>query len=64
MAARRQDRDGDYGAANDVGVVWTTRRTPLSIAVLTVKSTPDAPADEQLIADASRLVARALAPGE
>ncbi len=55
---------GDYGSANDVGVVWTSRRTPLSIAVLSVKHTRDAEADEPLIADAARLVARALAPGE
>jgi beta-lactamase class A len=58
---------GDYGSANsanDVGVVWTSRRTPLSIAVLTVKHTADATADEQLIEGAARLVARTLAPGE
>jgi beta-lactamase class A len=55
---------GDYGSANDVGVVWTSRGTPLSIAVLTVKDTADATADERLIADAARLVAHTLAPGE
>ena len=33
---------GDYGVANDVGVVWTQRETPLTIAVLTTRATPDA----------------------
>ncbi|MEV5147366.1 class A beta-lactamase [Streptomyces sp. NPDC052727] len=55
---------GDYATANDIGVVWTTRRTPLVLAVLSGKSTPDAPVDEALIADAAAIVARALAPGE
>ena len=30
---------GDYGAANDVGIVWTSRGTPISVAVLTVQDT-------------------------
>ncbi len=55
---------GDYGAANDVGIVWTSRGTPISVAVLTVQDTKDAVGDAQLIADAVREVARVLAPGE
>ena len=55
---------GDYGTANDVGVAWTTRKTPLLLAVLSSKDTKDAPIDNALIADAARLLARALAPGE
>ncbi|MFF8726914.1 class A beta-lactamase [Streptomyces sp. NPDC015171] len=55
---------GSYATANDIGVAWTTRRTPLVLAVLTDKSTADAPVDESLIADAARIVARTLAPGE
>ncbi|AEY93532.1 MULTISPECIES: class A beta-lactamase [Streptomyces] len=55
---------GDYATANDIGVAWTTRRTPVVLAVLSGKSTPDAPVDEALIADAAAVVARTLAPGE
>ncbi|MFF8905592.1 class A beta-lactamase [Streptomyces olivaceoviridis] len=55
---------GDYATANDIGVAWTTRRTPVVLAVLSGKTTPDAPVDEALIADAAAVVARTLAPGE
>ncbi|AIA01794.1 class A beta-lactamase [Streptomyces noursei] len=55
---------GDYASANDVGVAWTTRQTPIVLAVLTSKDAKDAPVDNALIADAARIVARALAPGE
>jgi beta-lactamase class A len=55
---------GDYATANDIGVAWTTRQTPVVLAVLSSRSTPDAPVDEALIADAAAVVARTLAPGE
>ncbi|SHM72105.1 class A beta-lactamase [Streptomyces yunnanensis] len=55
---------GDYASANDVGVAWTGRSTPIVLAVLSTKSAKDAPVDEALIADAARIVARTLAPGE
>ncbi|MGV4980789.1 class A beta-lactamase [Streptomyces sp. NRAIS4] len=55
---------GSYGSANDIGVAWTTRKTPLLLTVLSAKSTQDAPADDALVADAARIVARILAPGE
>ncbi len=55
---------GDYATANDIGVAWTTRRTPLVLVVLSSRTTPDAPVDEALIADAAAVVARTLAPGE
>ncbi|MDF3298602.1 class A beta-lactamase [Streptomyces tropicalis] len=55
---------GDYASANDVGVAWTTRRTPLVLAVLTTKPDRDAAADEPLVAAAARVLARTLAPGE
>ncbi|MFI1198208.1 class A beta-lactamase [Streptomyces sp. NPDC020883] len=55
---------GDYASANDIGVAWTTRRTPIVLAVLTSKTTKDAPVDDALIADAAHIVARTLAPGE
>ncbi|WP_063790041.1 class A beta-lactamase [Streptomyces sp. MMG1121] len=55
---------GDYGTANDVGVAWTTRGTPLLLTVLSAKKAQDAPADEALVAEAARILARVLAPGE
>lgn len=55
---------GDYGTANDIGVAWTTRKTPVLLTVLSTKSAQKAPADDALIAEAARIVARVLAPGE
>lgn len=55
---------GDYAAANNIGVAWTTRRTPIVLAVLSSKPAKDAPADDALIADAARVLAQTLAPGE
>ncbi|MFH8342402.1 class A beta-lactamase [Streptomyces sp. AM6-12] len=58
---------GDYASANDLGVAWTTRRTPVVLAVLSTKegaNDKDAPVDEALIAEAARIAARTVAPGE
>lgn len=55
---------GAYASAHDVGVVWTTRGTPLVLAVLSSKPAADAPVDNRLIAEATRVVARELAPDE
>lgn len=55
---------GYYGVTNDVGVVWTSRRTPLTIAVLTGGAKKNAPYDEGLVAGAARIVAEHLAPRE
>ncbi|MFJ8094739.1 class A beta-lactamase [Streptomyces griseofuscus] len=58
---------GDYASANDIGVAWTTRRTPVVLAVLSTKEgkdDKDAPVDEALIAEAARIAARTVAPGE
>ncbi|MFB7508849.1 class A beta-lactamase, partial [Streptomyces broussonetiae] len=55
---------GDYGTANDTGVAWTTRETPLLLTVLSAKTAQDAPADDALVAQAARILARVLAPGE
>ena len=52
---------GDYGTANDVGIAWTEAGDPVVLAVLTTKPTlPDAPYDNQLVADTAELVAAAL----
>jgi beta-lactamase class A len=55
---------GYYATANDVGVAWTTKGTPLVLAVFSSKTTVDAPVDNALIADAARILANTLAPGE
>ncbi|MEW2625482.1 class A beta-lactamase [Streptomyces sp. NPDC048106] len=55
---------GDYASANDVGVAWTTRRTPVVLAVLSCRDGKEAPVDEALIAEAARVAARTVAPGE
>ncbi|MCZ0985027.1 class A beta-lactamase [Streptomyces diastatochromogenes] len=55
---------GDYATANDIGVAWTTRGTPVVLAVLSTKAAKDAPVDNALVADTARLLARTLAPGE
>ncbi|MFF8861221.1 class A beta-lactamase [Streptomyces sp. NPDC015139] len=55
---------GSYATANDIGVAWTTRRTPVVLAVLSTRSTEDATVDEALVAEAARVIARTVAPGE
>ncbi|MFF9177434.1 class A beta-lactamase [Streptomyces sp. NPDC014793] len=55
---------GDYATANDIGVAWTTRGTPLLLTVLSTKDAKDAPVDNRLIRDAAAVLAEALAPGE
>jgi beta-lactamase class A len=55
---------GAYASAHDVGVAWTTRGTPVLLSVLSSKDTADAPVDNPLIAEAARIIAAALAPGE
>ncbi|QHC22818.1 class A beta-lactamase [Streptomyces sp. GS7] len=55
---------GDYASAHDIGVAWTTRKTPIVLAVLSTKATRNAPVDNAPIAAAARIVADTLAPGE
>ncbi|MGW3268540.1 class A beta-lactamase [Streptomyces sp. NPDC001056] len=55
---------GDYASAHDVGVAWTTRGTPVVLAVLSTKPDRTAPVDEALVEEAARIVARTVAPGE
>ncbi|WP_190018164.1 class A beta-lactamase [Streptomyces lucensis] len=55
---------GSYATANDIGVAWTTRGTPVVLAVLSTKSGKDAPVDDALVSGAADVVARTLAPGE
>ncbi|MFL1904177.1 class A beta-lactamase [Streptomyces tauricus] len=51
---------GKYGTSNDVGIAWTPDGTPVVLAVLSTKPDPDAPKDDELVADAAELLAAAL----
>jgi len=52
---------GDYGTANDVGIAWTEAGDPVVLAVLTTKpALPDAPYDNELVAETAELVAAAV----
>jgi beta-lactamase class A len=51
---------GRYGTSNDVGVAWTPDGAPVVLAVLSTKSDPDAPKDDELVAGSARLLAAAL----
>lgn len=52
---------GDYGTANDVGIAWTEAGDPVVLAILTTKpALPDAPYDNELVADTAKLVAEAI----
>ncbi|MGV9566033.1 class A beta-lactamase [Streptomyces sp. NPDC003480] len=55
---------GSYATANDIGIAWTTRHTPLLLTVLSTKDARDAPVDNDLIRDAAALLAATLAPDE
>ncbi|MQA05263.1 MAG: class A beta-lactamase [Streptosporangiales bacterium] len=55
---------GGYGTVNDVGIVWTPKGTTLVLAVMSTKEINGATADDRVVADTARLLARVLAPGE
>ncbi|MEU6511353.1 class A beta-lactamase [Streptomyces sp. NPDC046942] len=55
---------GDYGTANDIGVAWTPRGTPLLLTVLSTKNAQDASPDDALVAETARILSHTLAPGE
>ncbi|MFB7471963.1 class A beta-lactamase [Kitasatospora sp. NPDC056184] len=48
---------GGYGTTNDVGVARPPGRGPVTLAVLSTKPDPAAPADEPLLAEAAALLA-------
>jgi beta-lactamase class A len=47
---------GDYGTVNDIGIVWPPNSAPLTVAIMSSKSTADATYDEALIAEAAAYV--------
>lgn len=51
---------GDYGRANDVGIVWPPHTPPLIVAIMSDRTGYSTPPDESLIAEATRQVVTAL----
>ncbi|WP_024803873.1 class A beta-lactamase [Nocardia sp. BMG51109] len=51
---------GEYGSAVDVAVAWTGRGEPVVIALLSTKPDRHAEADDELLAEATRIVVDAL----
>lgn len=49
---------GAHGSASDIGVVWRPGMAPLALAIYTTRPKAVAPADEAVIAEAARIVAR------
>lgn len=52
---------GEYGSRNDIAVVTPSGRDPIVIAVFTTHDSPDAAADDALVASAARIALDALA---
>jgi beta-lactamase class A len=51
---------GDYGTANDIAVVWPPNSGPLTMAIMSTKTTRDARSEAALLAEAARYVASVL----
>lgn len=47
---------GDYGTANDIGLLWPPRRSPVVVAIYTTQAAKDAKARNDVIASAARIV--------
>ncbi|MEV6276234.1 class A beta-lactamase [Nocardia sp. NPDC051832] len=51
---------GDYGTLNDIAILWPPGTPPIILAIMSSKSTKDAPYDQALLAEAARYVAATL----
>ena len=49
---------GDYGAANDVAVIWPSKGSPIFLAVFTSRSTPKAEPKDAFVAAAAKIAMR------
>lgn len=47
---------GDYGIANDIGVIWPPKGAPIIVAIYFAKDKKDAPRQEEVIASATHLL--------
>lgn len=55
---------GRYGTDNDIAILWPSKRAPIVLAVMSTRTTQDAPPSNALIAAATRTVLPALQPGQ
>lgn len=51
---------GSYGTRNDIAVIWPPNRAPIVMAILSTKDAKDAAPDDALIAQAAKIVFKAL----
>lgn len=47
---------GDYGIANDIGILWAPFSQPIVLAIYTVQNKPDAKPREDIVASATSLI--------
>ena len=47
---------GDYGRTNDIAIVWPPHTAPLVVAIMSDRSGYSAPAEDALIAEATRQI--------
>ena len=52
---------GDYGIVNDAGLLWQGKRQPIAMCILTRTDVAGAPNNNDVIADATRLIVSELA---
>lgn len=52
---------GDYGIANDIGVIWSSQCKPIVLAIYTLQSTQDAKKHEDIVASTTSIVLNELA---
>jgi beta-lactamase class A len=50
---------GDYGTANDIGVLWPPSRAPIVLAIYHTQREPKAKWHDDIIAQATRIVVKA-----
>jgi len=51
---------GDYGTTNDIGIVWPPKGSPIVMTIYFTQPAQDAPARDDVVADAARIVVAAL----
>lgn len=52
---------GEHGTTNDIAILWPPRGAPIVMTIYFTQSKPDAPARDDVVADAARIVVAALA---
>jgi beta-lactamase class A len=47
---------GGYGTSNDIAILWPPQRSPIVLAVMSTRTTPEAQPSDALLAQATRTV--------